>query len=249
MKKMTNNVIYIPKEFTEVNGATSNRSVRAKQEAIVNPLNAKYVEATQVNSVVNEQPKVEEAKTPVEAPPAAEQPIAPDISINNYSIEKPAPAPIIAEVETPINDSVAPPIDIKPAMEVPTSIPIPEPVATVEETFVPPVAEVPKEEVVPSIPSIDPIQNNGFGVPTPVVNDIPTLKIEEEVQNISTVDTDVKKVFDEVIAKLETIDEKDREISELKSKVSTYETAFKTIKSTLSSQQLEEPGEVYKKAA
>lgn len=176
MNNMNENVGYIPKGFAEVNGPISNRSVRAKQEAIANPLNAKYVEATQTTPVVTEQPTVEEvAATPVETPPVAEAPLAPDVSIDSFSVEKPAPTPAVS----------------------------------------------------------------GVALPT----------IEEQVPNVNSSNSDVQKVFDEVLVKLATIDEKDKTINELRSKVETYESAFKTIKSTLSSQQLEEPGEVYKKAA
>lgn len=256
MKKMADNVVYIPKGFTEVNGPVSNRSVRAKQEAIANPLNTKYVEATQVNSVVNEQSKVEEITTPVKSSPATEQPIAPDISINSFSIEKPAPTPTIGEVETPVNNNATPSVDTNSMDEKIVSIPVPEPVVAVEETFVPPVApiaESPKEEIAPSTPSIDPIQNNGFGIQEQTVNDITMSK--ENIVNLN--DEVVINYLKEKLAQSTKIDElrsiiesQKKELEAKDKKLSAVNNALAQIQATVNSQQLEEPAEeVYKKAA
>lgn len=211
----------------------------------------------ETNSKPNIQLSSEETvKAPVETPPAApvEQSVmTPDVSINSFSIGNPAPSPVIPE--TPVMES---PVVEKPVIEPEISMDIPatpvpeEPVATqIDTPFVPPIAEVPNVVAEP-----EPMQNNGFGVPAPVVNNItmPEENVKENIVNLN--DEAVINYLKEKLARSaeidklrSTVESQKIELEAKDKKLSAVNNALAQIQTAVNSSSIEEPGEVYKKAA
>lgn len=265
MNNMGIGIVYNKMPTPEVNGAIANRAVRVAQEM------AEAIAKNQ-NKGTSGENIVQGEQTDVKAEVAFEQPqMTPDVSIDSFSVKQPEipkEIPIDApQVVTTPNESeivkqmpdlgATPPPPVNPQVmtsgseipETPVVTPVPE------QAFVSPVIEIPDIDTQPKEEE-QPMQNNGFGVPAPAVNNttMPEESVKENIVNLN--DEVVIKYLKEKLAQSteidklrSTVESQKIELEAKDKKLSAVNNALTQIQTAVNSQPIEEPGEVFRKAA